>query len=397
VTNVKAGDYVAIKFEAALDNGYVSEFYSAFNPSIGIDIRDNPSENPPDTIFSSNPFSGEVFPINSIGSDFIEIITPAFTPKMVDGYWFPTPANPAVQLPCYVLADDFYDLTMSVGGLAPFAGNEYTATVSSSFVDLNPFTIQVVIKDDTTVQTEYMLPKKGASVYDQLSIPALGYAAGITTNPATYSGTGRRIKDTTGNTAGYVNFLPLRVSFSDARSSVSPVSPIQYLEMNIEATGTSNIYTLSKAIDAKYSLVNVTKVDTSVTPLTGIPGILSYSFSLSPQIICSYHKNAPAVFASIYPKATDEYDPINNIEIDDVVTYGYTTGISLFGTEYDEFIINHCVLKIRSSLNDSDPETLNAIKENMKDLGSDTAGRVMGVNIQRSFSRGSSYTRPGRR
>lgn len=397
VANVSAGDYVAVEFEALFGQGYVSEFYANFNGSIGTDIRDNPNENPPDVTFSANPFGSEVYPINAIGTNYIEINTPSFTPKMVDGYWSPTPADPSVQHACYVLADDYYDLTLSLGGLAPFAGNSYTAVVSSSFGDLNAFSIQVVVKDDTTVQTEYMLPKKGASFYDQISIPSLGFAAGITTNPATYTGTGRRIKDTSGNTAGYLSFLPLRVSFSDARSTSGAISPIQYLEMSIEATGTSNIYTLSKAIDARYSLVNVTKVDTSVTPLTGIPGILSYSLSLSPQVICSYHKNAPAVFAFKYPKATDEYDPVNNIEVDDVVTYGYSTGVSLFGTEYDEFIVNHCVLKIRSALNENDPEIVNAIKENMKDLGSDTAGRVMGVHIQRDFSRGASYTRPGRR
>ncbi len=68
----------------------------------------------------------------------------------------------------------------------------------------------------------------------------------------------------------------------------------------------------------------------------------------------------------------------------------------MFGSEYDEFLINLTVLKLRSSLNENDPEILNAIKENMAQLKSDTAGRPTGIHIQRDFGRGASYTRPGR-
>jgi hypothetical protein len=81
---------------------------------------------------------------------------------------------------------------------------------------------------------------------------------------------------------------------------------------------------------------------------------------------------------------------------DDVVTYGYSAGLSMFGTEYDQFIINQTVLKIRSSLNENDPEILNAMKENMAQLKGDLAGRPTGVHVERTFGRGASYTRPGR-
>lgn len=85
-----------------------------------------------------------------------------------------------------------------------------------------------------------------------------------------------------------------------------------------------------------------------------------------------------------------------DIQIDDVITYGYSTGLSMFGSEYDQFIINQTVLKIRSSLNENDPEILNAMKENMAQLRGDLAGRPVGLHMKRSFGRGASYARPGR-
>lgn len=85
-----------------------------------------------------------------------------------------------------------------------------------------------------------------------------------------------------------------------------------------------------------------------------------------------------------------------DIDLDDIIVPGYATGISMFSTEYDQFLINQTVLLTRSSLNENDPETLNAMKENMQQLKSDLAGRPVGIHIQRDFGRGASYTRPGR-
>ena len=85
-----------------------------------------------------------------------------------------------------------------------------------------------------------------------------------------------------------------------------------------------------------------------------------------------------------------------NLQMDDVVTYGLSTGLSMFGTEYDQFLINQTVLKIRSSLNENDPEILNAMKESMSQLKGDLAGRPTGLHVERNFGRGASYTRPGR-
>ena len=85
-----------------------------------------------------------------------------------------------------------------------------------------------------------------------------------------------------------------------------------------------------------------------------------------------------------------------DIQQDDVVTSGFSTGLSMFGTEYDQFLINQTVLKIRSALNESDPEILNALKENMAQLTGDLAGRPVGLHVERSFGRGGAYARPGR-
>lgn len=85
-----------------------------------------------------------------------------------------------------------------------------------------------------------------------------------------------------------------------------------------------------------------------------------------------------------------------DIDVDDYVVPGYATALCMFSSEYDQFLINQTVLLIRSSLNENDPEILNAMKENMAQLKGDMAGRPAGVHIQRTFGRGASYTRPGR-
>ena len=100
--------------------------------------------------------------------------------------------------------------------------------------------------------------------------------------------------------------------------------------------------------------------------------------------------------ANIYPTTTPGYDVTLTPVQDDLITAGYTTALSQFGDEYDQFLINQTVLKIRSSLNENDPEILNAMKENMAQLKGDLAGRPTGIHIQRDFGRGCSYTRPGR-
>ncbi len=85
-----------------------------------------------------------------------------------------------------------------------------------------------------------------------------------------------------------------------------------------------------------------------------------------------------------------------DIAIDDYVVPGFAGAVNLFSDEFDQFMINQAVLMIRSNLNEQDPETLNALKANMEQLKSDTAGRPMGIHVKRSFGRGASYTRPGR-
>lgn len=85
------------------------------------------------------------------------------------------------------------------------------------------------------------------------------------------------------------------------------------------------------------------------------------------------------------------------ISQDDYVVPGVATCLSIMSTEYDQFMVNAAVLMIRSSINETDSEVLNFMKENMAQLKSDTAGRPVGVHIKREFGRGASYSRAGRR
>lgn len=71
------------------------------------------------------------------------------------------------------------------------------------------------------------------------------------------------------------------------------------------------------------------------------------------------------------------------IELDDLVTFGYTTGASIIGEAFDTFLTEWASMKIRGSLNENDPQVMESLKVHLDALKSDTAGRLMGVKMNR--------------
>jgi hypothetical protein len=72
------------------------------------------------------------------------------------------------------------------------------------------------------------------------------------------------------------------------------------------------------------------------------------------------------------------------IEVDDYVCFGIATAVSIAGETFDSFLTDWATMKIRGSLNETDPEVLNSLKLQLQELSGDTAGRVLGVKINRS-------------
>lgn len=72
------------------------------------------------------------------------------------------------------------------------------------------------------------------------------------------------------------------------------------------------------------------------------------------------------------------------IELDDYVCFGVATAVPIIGEAFDTFLTDWGTMKIRGSLNESDPEVRDSLKLQLQELSGDTAGRVLGVRINRS-------------
>ena len=70
------------------------------------------------------------------------------------------------------------------------------------------------------------------------------------------------------------------------------------------------------------------------------------------------------------------------IQVGDIVTYGYSTGASIYGRAFDDFLVDWAVMRVRGGINETDKETENALKLSLQELMGDTGGRPMGINIK---------------
>jgi hypothetical protein len=86
-----------------------------------------------------------------------------------------------------------------------------------------------------------------------------------------------------------------------------------------------------------------------------------------------------------YPISNPVTTPISSIVTqDDCVCYGLATAVSLLGDAFSSLVVDWSYMRARGSLNESDQEAVNALKEEIKDLHGDTGGRAMGISIKRA-------------
>jgi hypothetical protein len=132
--------------------------------------------------------------------------------------------------------------------------------------------------------------------------------------------------------------------------------------------------------------------------LTGNPQLLEDGPSLTPINIAVMYANTPYAMLQrpSNPSDPDAYDSANNIALDDIVTIGITTGCSILSEAFSEFLWQRSTLAIRGSLNENDPEINKQIKDLELAITGDTAGRVLGRKVERTFSLFNNYRRPTR-
>jgi len=93
--------------------------------------------------------------------------------------------------------------------------------------------------------------------------------------------------------------------------------------------------------------------------------------------------SAPGLRASVKGEDLSSPSADSDIILDDVVTYGLSTGVPITGEAFDEFLVKYAVLTIKSSLNENDQSYAKQIEELKGEYLSDSVGRPSTTVIER--------------
>ena len=133
---------------------------------------------------------------------------------------------------------------------------------------------------------------------------------------------------------------------------------------------------------------------------TGWPALKDISPSTPPVATIDVTINSPYVYTlkDVRRDSSPEtYDHTNDVCMDDVVCWGYATGVPIIPEAYHELLVQYAVLTLKSSMNESDTEVAALLKELFTSIKGDTAGRTLGSKIQRDFGSRSNYLTQSRR
>ena len=146
-------------------------------------------------------------------------------------------------------------------------------------------------------------------------------------------------------------------------------------------TGSAIVFTIGTLVKASdlNTYVTVTQVLTVgalvLTTVSGTPATVQAAFTTPLYLIGGENlysnKNVDTLPGTQW----------GTIEIDDVVCFGYTTAVSIFGEAIDTFLSDWAIMRIRGALNETDPETINSLKLQLQELTGDLGGRNLGLKI----------------
>jgi hypothetical protein len=122
---------------------------------------------------------------------------------------------------------------------------------------------------------------------------------------------------------------------------------------------------------------------------TGFPAITELSSTNAAQLTLRASGSSPFAIAqkpAVTTNDPDAYDHDYDVAVGDVVVYGFGTGIPILPAPYHQILVEWASLVAKSALNETDAEVTAILKEMMVDLKGDTAGRKLGVMIQKDFS-----------
>lgn len=134
--------------------------------------------------------------------------------------------------------------------------------------------------------------------------------------------------------------------------------------------------------------------------ITGWPALTAVEVGTPAVFFATISIKSPYTYTLLPAKTTndpDAYDHAMDIAIDDIVVWGYATGIPIIPEAYHEILVQWAVMTLKSSMNESDNEMAALLKENITAMKGDTAGRRLGVRISRDFGGRSNHLTASRK
>ena len=193
--------------------------------------------------------------------------------------------------------------------------------------------------------------------------------------------------------------------------AVHGLLPGKIIKLNIAGTGTSLDGTQKcRAVSINQIAVYVPNYTGAFSPgtwsvysysslviTTGWPKIYDVSPSTPLIELIQFFQGTPNTYLAIPQKTSDlpepsmvvgdgmatAYDHDNDVKVGDWVTLGYTTGIPVHSDLLDEMLIYYAAMTMKSSINETDNEMLAFLKEKVSELGSDTDGRNLAIEMRK--------------
>lgn len=134
--------------------------------------------------------------------------------------------------------------------------------------------------------------------------------------------------------------------------------------------------------------------------VTGLPAITQISSTNAAQLTLRASGSSPYAVAQLPDQTTNDpaaYDHDNDVAVGDIVVYGFATAVPILPAPYHQILVEWASLVSKSALNETDAEVTAILKEMLNDIKGDTAGRKMGVYIQKDFGIRSNFLLNSRR
>jgi len=403
---ISAGDVVEVEYKLNSTEGYYTQLYaSEFPVDVQASVLSQDGYFPPDSVPASldSPFSTTVTVLATNPTvNHITWSEPNYSPMFVGGVLAPVPADLTERVVSVQNSTTPSVITLDIG--SNFGSIfDTVVTLSDSWGNLQPREIMVSVQtypilDETKLETSDVLYKAyttTAGVFPPLETNSLGYAYDRVTLGV------NTVSILSQTSPGYGDVLRYSAPHDFVLGSKLRLDLIDNCTAYV---GASEIYKAGEAssltqvqlpflVGAKF---NGAKISDLLGSINGIPDLLSNDVGFTPVTVLSIHKGTPNTFQQ-YTTATWAYDPINNVELDDMVCLGATTCVPVTGEFYNQFLIDYAVLMIRASLHEVDDAINQALKILLASLKSDTAGRPTGVIQTRDFNGSRTYHTPTRR